>query len=72
MGNKFVEIEFQNRTTLVKLSEIKMLELAEEGDLYTLTIFLSNEDAVTVEAEAGNEKMVQELYTELRAKLEAL
>jgi hypothetical protein len=72
MGNKFVEIEFQNRTTLVKLSEIKMLELAEDGDLYTLTIFLSNEDAVTVEAEAGNEKMVQDLYNDLRAKLEAL
>jgi hypothetical protein len=72
MGNKFVEIEFQNRTTLVKLSEIRMLELAEEGDLYTLTIFISNEDTVTVEAEAGNEKMVQDLYNELRAKLEAL
>jgi hypothetical protein len=72
MGNKFVEIEFQNRTTLVKLSEIKMLELAEDGDLYTLTIFLSSEDAVTVEAEAGNEKMVQDLYNDLRAKLEAL
>ncbi|HWY23736.1 MAG TPA: hypothetical protein VNX47_02390 [Nevskia sp.] len=72
MGNKFVEIEFQNRTTLVKLSEIRMLELAEEGDLYTLTIFISSEDTVTVEAEAGNEKMVQDLYNELRAKLEAL
>lgn len=72
MGNKFVEIEFQNRTTLVKLSEIRMLELAEDGDLYTLTIFISNEDTVTVEAEAGNEKMVQDLYNSLRAKLEAL
>lgn len=70
--NKFVEIEFQNRTTLVKLSEIRMLELAEDGDLYTLTIFISNEDTVTVEAEAGNEKMVQDLYNDLRAKLEAL
>ncbi|MBV8063096.1 MAG: hypothetical protein JOY51_05845 [Nevskia sp.] len=72
MGNKFIEIEFQNRTTLVKLSEIRMLELAEDGDLYTLTIFISNEDTVTVEAEAGNEKMVQDLYNDLRAKLEAL
>lgn len=72
MGNKFVEIEFQNRTTLVKLSEIRMLELSEEGDLYTLTIFISAEDTVVVEAEAGNEKMVQNLYNDLRAKLEAL
>ena len=70
--NKFVEIEFQNRTTLVKLSEIRMLELSEEGDLYTLTIFISAEDTVVVEAEAGNEKMVQNLYNDLRAKLEAL
>jgi len=29
---KFVEIEFQNKTTLVKLSEITMLELAEEEE----------------------------------------
>ena len=72
MGNKFVEIEFQNRTTLVKLSEIRMLELSEDGDLYTLTIFISAEDTVVVEAEAGNEKMVQNLYNDLRSKLEAL
>ncbi|HZR35513.1 MAG TPA: hypothetical protein VFA75_09075 [Nevskia sp.] len=72
MGSKFVEIEFQNRTTLVRLSEIRMLELAEDGDLYTLTLFISGEDTVVVEAEAGNEKMVQDLYSDLRAKLEGL
>jgi hypothetical protein len=69
---KFVEIEFQNKTTLVKLSEIRMLELAEEDDVLALTIFVSNEDSVRVEAEEGNEKMVQELYKELKAKLESL
>ena len=69
---KFVEIEFQNKTTLVKLSEIRMLELAEEEDVLALTIFVSNEDSVRVEAEQGNEKMVQDLYRELKAKLEAL
>ena len=37
-----------------------------------LTIFVSNEDSVRVEAEQGNEKMVQDLYRELKAKLEAL
>jgi hypothetical protein len=69
---KFVEIEFQNKTTLVRLSEIRMLELAEEDDVLALTIFVSSEDSVRVEAEPGNEKMVQELYKELKAKLEAL
>ena len=69
---KFVEIEFQNKTTLVKLSEITMLELVEEEEGYALKIYISGEDTVTVEAEPGNEKMVQGLYNDLRAKLEAL
>jgi len=69
---KFVEIEFQNKTTLVKLSEISMLELAEEELGYALTIYIAGEDSVKVEAESGNEKMVQGLYNDLKARLEAL
>ena len=69
---KFVEIEFQNKTTLVKLAQITMLELAEEEEGYALTIHIAGEDSVTVEAVPGNEKMVQGLYNDLKAKLEAL
>ncbi|MDB5978495.1 MAG: hypothetical protein JWR07_5255 [Nevskia sp.] len=69
---KFVEIEFQNKTTLVKLAEITMLELVEEEEGYALNIYISGEDTVTVEAEPGNEKMVQGLYNDLKSKLEAL
>ncbi len=69
---KFVEIEFQNRTTLVKLSEITMLELAEEEEGYALTIYIAGEDSLRVEPEPGNEKMIQGLYNDLKAKLEAL
>ena len=69
---KFVEIEFQNKTTLVKLAQITMLELVEEDEGYALTIYIAGEDSVTVQAEAGNEKMVQGLYNDLKAKLEAL
>jgi len=69
---KFVEIEFQNKTALVKLSEITMLELAEEDGSYALTIYISGEESVTVEAESGNEKVVRSLYEDLKAKLTAL
>ena len=69
---KFVEIEFQNKTALVKLSEITMLELVEENEGYALTIYISGEDSLTVEAESGNEKVVYGLYGDLKAKLEAL
>jgi len=69
---KFVEIEFQNKTTLVKLSEITMLELAEEEEGYSLTIYISGEDSLKVEPDPGNEKMVQGLYNDLKARLEAL
>jgi hypothetical protein len=70
--DKFVEIEFQNKTTLVKLSEITMLELAEEEEGYALTIYIAGEESVTVGAEPGNEKTVQALYNDLKARLEAL
>lgn len=69
---QFVEIEFQNKTTLVKLSEIRLMELAEEEEGLSLTIYISGSDSVTVEAWEGNDKTVRELYTNLRQKLEAL
>ncbi len=69
---KFVEIEFQNKTTLIKLSEITMLELTEDDESYVLTVYISGEDSVKVEAEPGNEKTVQTLYQDLKAKLEAV
>jgi hypothetical protein len=69
---KFVEIEFQNKTTLVKLSEIRLLELAEEEEGLVLTIYMSGDEHVTVEAEEGSDKVVRSLYASLRQKLEAL
>lgn len=69
---QFVEIEFQNKTTLVKLSEIRLMELAEEEEGLSLTIYISGNDSVTVEAWEGNDKTVRDLYTSLKRKLEAL
>jgi hypothetical protein len=69
---KFVEIEFQNKTTLVKLCEIRLLELAEEEDGLVLTIYMNGDEHVTVEAEKGDDKVVRSLYASLRQKLEAL
>ena len=69
---QFVEIEFQNKTTLVKLSEIRLMELAEEEEGLSLTLYISGGDSVTVEAWEGNDKTVRDLYTSLRQKLEAL
>ncbi len=68
----FVEIESQSRTSLVRLSRISLLELAEEEEGYSLTIYIAGEDSIRVEAEAGNEKAMQRLYGDLKAKLEAL
>jgi hypothetical protein len=70
--DKFIEIEFENKTTLIKLSEILMLELVEEDEGSALTLYIVGGESVSVGAEPGNEKMVQGLYNDIKARLQAL